>query len=141
MRSDIDVYEDANTNLDLSVRELKAGPASFSFSSSFSLIDNDGEVKELDTKETDNNAIFSQNYKYWNKETGVLSTNNFDNSYFEGIVNMGIDAVPFILEELDKGPSLLVHALDRIFPGVMKYDGFVSLKEACDKWKEILSQN
>lgn len=135
------VYEENDTNLGLSERELKAGPISFSFSSSFSLIDNGGEVKELDTKEADNNAIFFQNYKYWNQETGLLSTNNLDNSYFEGIVNMGIDAVPFILEELDKGPSLLVHALNRIFPGVMEYEGFVSLKEACDKWKEILRQN
>lgn len=141
MGNSIHIYEEAEVNLALSERELKAGPVSFIFSSSLSLIDDGGEVQELDTKETDNNAIFSQNYKYWNQETGLLSTNNLDNSYFQSIVNMGIDAVPFILEELEKGPSPLVHALDQIFPGVMMYEGFVSLKEACDRWMTILKQN
>ena len=51
---------------------------------------------------------------------------------------MGVNAVPYIVEELEKGPSPLVYALDMIFPGVMKYEGFVSLKEACDKWLSIL---
>lgn len=141
MENNASTYQETGTVKTLAERELKAGPVSFDFSSSLSLIDNDGEVRELDTKEADNNAIFFQNYKYWNQETGILSTNNLDNSYFQGIVNMGADAVPFILKELDKGPSPLVHALDRIFPGVMEYEGFVSLKEACDRWKEALRQN
>lgn len=141
MRNSANIFEGTDVDLALSERELKASPASFVFSSSLSLIDDEGEVQELDTKETDNNAIFFQNYKYWNQETGVLSTNNLDNSYFQGIVNMGVDAVPFILDELSKGPSPLVHALDKIFPGVMKYEGFVSLKEACDRWTAILKQS
>ena len=90
--------------------------------------------------ETDRNAIFVQNLKYWNQETAFLSTNNVDNSYFQSIVNMGVDAVPFILDELKKGPTPLVHALDKIFPGVMKYEGYVSLNDACQRWIEILKQ-
>ena len=139
MKNNMNIHEDMDVNLSSLEKELKVASAFFIFSSSLSLTD-DGEFKELDTRDTDNNAIFFQNYKYWKKETGMLSTNNLDNSYFEGIVNMGLDAVPFILAELEKGPSPLVHALDKIFPGVMRYDGFVSLKEACDRWIAILKK-
>jgi hypothetical protein len=118
-------------------REMKASPASFVFTSSVSVV-SDKETKPIDMNEANNKAIFTQNCKYWNQETNFLSVNNFDNSYFKGIVEMGEDAVPFILEELEKGPTPLVHALDLIFPGVVTYDGFVNLKEVCDKWVSIL---
>jgi hypothetical protein len=88
--------------------------------------------------EANNTAIFTQNCKFWNQETKFLSVNKFDNPYFKGIVEMGEDAVPFILEELEKGPTPLVHALDLIFPGVVTYDGLVNLKDACDKWVSIM---
>ena len=51
---------------------------------------------------------------------------------------MGTEAVPYIIEEMKKGPTPLVHALDLIFPGVVEYDGYVSLKDACDTWLSIL---
>ncbi len=140
MKSNIDINEGNNVELAFSDRELKASPAFFMFSSSFSLVDDDGESKPVDTTEIDNNAIFSQNYKYWNQETEFSSTNNLDNSYFKGIVDMGVEAVPYILTELEKGPTPLVYALDLIFPDVMQYNGFVSLKDACDKWLSILRQ-
>lgn len=127
--------------LPLSERELKAkGEPAFAFSSSISLVDNDGNAQKIDMHKTEQNAIFAQNFKYWNQETAFLSTNNVDNPYFQSIVNMGVDAVPFILDELKKGPTTLVYALDKIFPGVMKYEGFVSLNDACKRWIEILKQ-
>lgn len=122
----------------LSERELKNGNTFFSFSSSLSSVNDEGERETVDMEETNKEVTFHQNYKYWNMETRFLSTNNLNNSYFRGIVSMGVDAVPFILKEIEKEPSPLVHALDLIFPGVVKYDGFVSLKEACDKWISIL---
>lgn len=134
----------SNTNrgvgatLPFAERELKASPTSFAFFSSVSLVDGEGNAQTLNMEDTDKYANFVQNYKYWNQETALLSTNNIDNSYFQSIVNMGTDAVPYILDELKKGPTPLVHALDRIFPGVMKYEGFVSLKDACEKWIAVL---
>jgi hypothetical protein len=119
-------------------RELKCSHASFVFSSSIITVSDDGDSCKKDTREMDNSAIFAQNYKYWNQQVGFSSANNLDNDYFKSIVDMGVDAVPYILKELEKGPSLLVHALDLIFPGVMKYEGFVSLEEACNKWISIL---
>ncbi len=139
MANSTDINTMSNSELSLSERELKAkGEPAFAFSSSISLVDNDGNAQNIDMHETDRNAIFAQNFKYWNQETAFISTNNINNSYFQGIVNMGIDAVPFILDELKKGPTPLVYALDRIFPGVMKYEGFVNLKDVCERWKAIL---
>lgn len=122
----------------LAERELKGSPSVFLFSSSVSALTRDGNTEKIGTHEIDKAATFFQNLKYWNQETGFLSTNNLDNAYFQEIVNMGEDAVPFIVAELKKGPSLLVHALDMIFPGVVEYEGFVSLKDACNKWLSIL---
>ena len=81
---------------------------------------------------------FQRNYDKWNQETNMLSSNVFDNSHFRNIVNMGKDAVPMIYDELKKGETPLVYALDMIFPGTMQYNGFVTLKEACDQWSSTL---
>lgn len=129
---------DGVNSLSLAERELKGAPSVFLFSSSVSAINEDGDSTKINLDEIDKSATFLQNFKYWNQETGFLSTNNLDNAYFKQIVDMGVDAVPFILKELRKGPTPLVHALDMIFPDVVKYEGFVSLKDACDKWLSIL---
>lgn len=138
--NDIDIVEtiDNKTSCSITEREHKGSPSVFSFSSSVSAVSKDGHTRNIDDLNIDNAANFGQNFKYWNDETAFLSTNNYDNSHFREIVEMGLDAVPFIVEELKKGPSQLVHALDLIFPGVVKYNGFVSLKDACDKWLSIL---
>lgn len=125
-------------NVPLSERELKGGEPVFFFSSSVSAIVKDGSSHKMDSNEIDKAAIFLQNFKYWNQETEIQSINNLENPHFKEIVNMGVEAVPFIVEELKKGPTPLVSALDMIFPDVVKYEGFVSLKEACDKWISIL---
>lgn len=140
MRNNIDFTEELDTKEAVSVaeREHKGSPSVFLFTSSVSSVSKDGKSTKIDLNGIDKSATFFHNFKYWNQETGVLSANNLDNSYFRQIVDMGVDAVPFIVEELKKGPTPLVHALDMIFPEVVKYDGFVSLKDACDKWLSIL---
>ncbi len=138
--NDVDYIEKISEEpaVSLADRELKGSLAVFSFSSSVSAVTKDGKSKKIDSDGIDKSAVFFQNFKYWNQETGLLSTNNLDNSYFKEIVNMGVEAVPFIIKELEKGPTPLVHALDMIFPDVVKYEGYVSLKDACDKWLSIL---
>lgn len=74
------------------------------------------------------------NYEYWNKDSNFLSTGNFDNADFRKIVEMGEDAVPGIVEIIRDHPDPIVHALDLIYPGYMKYDGWVSLKDVCNIW-------
>lgn len=140
MNNSIDFSEEIGTQDAMSIaeREFKGSPSVFLFTSSVSSISKDGASTKINFDDIDKAATFFQNFKYWNQATGVMSTNNLDNSYFKQIVDMGVDAVPFIVDELKKGPTPLVHALNKIFPDVLKYEGFVSLKDACDKWLSIL---
>lgn len=85
-------------------------------------------------------AQFAELLSGWNRETAYLSVGNFDNRYFNEIVEMKEDAVPYIYEELKKGPTLLVNALDRIYPGKVKCDGYVPLTTVCNVWLNILSK-
>jgi len=94
----------------------------------------------IDLSNNEKSFCFHSNLKYWNEATMFMSSNNYDNSYFKAIVDMGEDAVPFIKEELQKKPSSLVHALDLIYPGRIKFNGYVSLKKACDVWLQVLSR-
>lgn len=132
----------ANRNLSSEIlfdgRELKSeDEPSFGFSTQATIKDVSG-VHNIDTRQLDNRTQFVQNFKYWNDQTEFMSVNNYDNTYFDRIVEMGTDAVPYIIEELEKGPTPLVHALDLIFPGTVEYDGFVTLKDACKTWLSIL---
>lgn len=121
-------------------RELKPnGQPSFDYSAVMTL-NGDDSTEHINTQDAERQLVFNKNLAYWNKETNVLSVNNFDNGYFKSIVEMGKEAVPMIYEELKKGPTPLVHALDLIFPGVVEYNGFVSLKESCDTWISILKK-
>lgn len=83
---------------------------------------------------------FQTSLSNWNHETAYLSVGNFNNRYFDEIVEMQEDAVPFIYEELKKGSTLLVHALDKIYPGAVKCDGYVPLSTICNVWLNILSK-
>lgn len=81
-----------------------------------------------------NRQLVMANYNYWNKASNLLSVDNFDDDNFKQIVSMGEDAVPGILEIISKKPDPIVHALDLIYPGYMKYEGHVSLADLCRLW-------
>lgn len=83
--------------------------------------------------------LFAELLSGWNRETAYLSVGNFNNRYFDEIVEMKEDAVPYIYEELKKGPTLLVHALDRIYPDKVQCEGYVPLTTVCNVWLNILS--
>ena len=82
---------DGVNSLSLAERELKGAPSVFLFSSSVSAINEDGNSTKIDLNGIDKSATFLQNFKYWNQETGFLSTNNLDNAYFKQIVDMGAE--------------------------------------------------
>lgn len=92
----------------------------------------------LDTKYIEDKLRFDENFKYWNFETNAMSINNYNNASFNDIVEMGLDAVPFIKEILEKGPHPIVHALDLIMPDVFEYKGYISLEENCKQWLQLL---
>ena len=77
---------------------------------------------------------FNTYYNNWKNETAILSCKQFDNKWFNEIVEMGVDAVPFIKEKLEESDDWVVVALDRIFPNVMEYKGYVPLEDVCKTW-------
>lgn len=96
------------------------------------------ESAQVDMSQGIERFKFESNLQYWNNETFFISANNFDNIHFKAIVDMGEAAVPYIIDELKKGPTPLVNALDQIYPGRVVYKGFVPLKKVCDIWLQIL---
>lgn len=89
----------------------------------------------MDTKEKVQSLITK-----WEKETKVQSSGIFDNKNFKEIVSIGEKAVSVIYEKLLKEDTQLVYALDLILPGVVIYNGFVTLHDACETWRNLLSK-
>ena len=98
------------------------------------------QAQELDTSDADDFATFMGNFETWNAQNALSSASNFENVYFKGIVNMGKRAVPYIYEELKKGPTDLVYALDAIFGYPIRYNGFIPLEKSCEIWLSILQR-
>lgn len=110
----------------------------FSFLSVSATMSKNGKTRELNVKQEVGQMTFDTNFKYWREETRLRSVNNFDNANFDSIVEMGVEAVPYIRDVLEKGPSPIVHALDLIFPGVVKYNGYTTIEEACNIWLPLI---
>lgn len=99
-----------------------------------------GEVKTIDSRKIQEECEFTSNLNGWQRDSTFRSVNNFESDYFDAIVEMKEEAVPYIFRELLKGPTPLVHALDRIYEGEMKYEGYLPLDFVCKVWLEILKK-
>lgn len=97
-------------------------------------------AKTLDSKGIQNESEFLSNMWAWNQDTGLRSVDNFSSSYFEAIVEMKEDAVPYIYRELLKGPTPLVHALDLIYKDEVEYEGYLPLDFVCNIWLGLLKE-
>ena len=84
--------------------------------------------------EPDDRELFSRYFEEWQRDTRFLSSVTAITSHpaFTGIVNMGGNAVPFILEEIERQPSNLVWALNAIFH--KKIGQGTTVTEACKLW-------
>ena len=83
-------------------------------------------------------------YKYldeWREDTRFLSSVSAITRHpgFQGIVEMGGNAVPFIVEEIEREPSNLVWALNRIFHKTIG-DG-KTVSECCKLWTRELKKS
>lgn len=96
-------------------------------------ISRDNRILEVSQRDINKQKVLT-NYNYWNKESNFLSSNTYDNSDFQKIVEMGEDAVPGILEIIQDHADPIVHALDLIYPDYMTYNGYVSLEDVCRTW-------
>lgn len=97
-------------------------------------------VSTLDTRKEQEECEFFSNLAGWERDSSFRSMNNFESNYFDAIVEMKEDAVPYIFRELQKGPTPLVHALDKIYEGEMEYEGYIPLDFLCKVWLEILKR-
>lgn len=116
-----------------------SGDKGFSFLSFEPTISNSGKVKKLKSEKEERKIEFQVNLDLWKNNNSLLANNNYEDSNFKEIVEMKEEAVPLILEEIRKGPTPLVHALDLIYPGVVEYDGYVPLEAICSLWEDILT--
>lgn len=94
----------------------------------------------IDLNSASDYSTFKSNLECWNADNFLSPISNLDNCYYREIVNMGMRAVPFIYEELKKGPTDLVYALDEIFDNHITDGGFMPLQQSCDLWISILQQ-
>lgn len=99
-----------------------------------------GKSSPLDIQSAQNRLTFKANLVCWNNQTCISSNNNLENPYFKAIIDMGHEAVPFIKEELEKGPSMLVYALPQILPNVIEPEGYLPLPILCNLWLNYLRQ-
>lgn len=89
----------------------------------------------------DDHSLFTFYLDLWRKQTKFLSSVNQikQNQAFRKIVDMGGNAVPYILKEIEREPSQLVWALNEIFH--KKTGEKNSITEACKLWiKELKKQ-
>lgn len=87
-----------------------------------------------DEAEPDDRELFSRYFEVWQRDTRFLSSVTAITGHpaFTGIVNMGGNAVPFILEKIERQPSNLVWALNAIFQ--KKIGQGATVTEACKLW-------
>lgn len=97
-------------------------------------------ARDIDMSGSSDASTFISNYESFKTANALSSVSNVDNVYFREIVKMGRRAVPFIYEEMKKGPTDLVYALDEIFGYPIKYNGFMPLKQSCELWISILKR-
>ena len=84
--------------------------------------------------ENDDRQLFGRYLEKWQHDTRFLSSVKAITSHpsFARIVNMGGNAVPFIVEEIERKPSNLVWALNAIFH--KKIGNGETISEACKLW-------
>ena len=119
---------------------LKEDFSSVNVALEISAMQGDNEICIVDTRKSQQESEFLSNLSAWNCATGLRSVDNYSSGYFDAIVKMKEDAVPFIFRELQKGPTPLVHALDYIYEGEVEYEGYLPLDFVCSIWLEILKQ-
>lgn len=105
------------------------------------VLTDENESIKTDVSKLASEIEFSVDYDFWQKETAPMSANNYKNIHFDAIVSRGEESVPFIYRELLKGPSMIYHALELIYPEKIQYRGYVSLVQARRIWLRILRKH
>ena len=102
-----------------------------------------GFIRQSDT---DDFRMYADQYRFmsylerWEEETMFESSIGriVGNRNFKAIVSMGSNAVPFILDEIDRNPSTLVWSLNYIYGKKVSNSPNLTVSEACKLWVKTL---
>ena len=91
-------------------------------------------------RETDDETLFYKYFDEWKRDTRFLSSTTaiIRHPCFLSIVEMGGNAVPFIVKEIEREPSCLVWALNAIFHSTIGKGKTIT--EACKLWTNKLKK-
>ena len=100
------------------------------------LQESEDQVKDLFVAK----CFFYENLNAWKEKTFFMSSvkSIVAQIEFKNIVAMGTAAVPYIVEELEKEPSILVWALNMIYGHKITNNPNATITEACKLWIKIL---
>jgi hypothetical protein len=96
-------------------------------------------IKSVDKSD---NGYFLQKFRFqnhlinWEKKTLFLSSTKaiIENEDFQAIIAMGLSAVPYIIEEVERKPSTLVWALNIIYSRKITNSPNATISDACKLW-------
>lgn len=90
-------------------------------------------------------AEFYTHYKHWRESTMLYQSIDkiLDSSHYRAIINMGKRAVPYILEQIQERPDMVVFALRKIlgFTVIPKNRKIVPVDEQCRMWINYFKKN
>jgi hypothetical protein len=86
---------------------------------------------------------FEELYKKWCDNTMFLSNPKMiiEDESFQGILNMGEQAVPLIISKIEADPSQLVWALNIITKKKISNNPTISISDSCKRWVKLGVQN
>jgi len=95
-------------------------------------------LDKMTTEYKNGRGKFQDELYRWECDTALSGDQYFENAHFKAIVDMGDKCIPWIHEIIDNHPDPIVHALDVMFPCIMKYEDCVPLNEVCEAWSALL---
>jgi len=118
------------------------------YSGILSVASNSKTAEHIKSVDKNDYIYFSQKFRFqyhlmnWEKKTTFLSSTKsiIDDEDFQAIVSMGYAAVPYILEEIESKPSVLVWALNLIYNKKITNNPNATITDACKLWVKHLKK-
>ena len=118
------------------------------YSGILSVASNSKTAEHIKRVDKNDYTYFSQKFRFehhlmnWEKKTMFLSSTKsiIEDEDFQAIISMGYAAVPFIIEEIENKPSVLVWALNLIYDKKITNNPNATITDACKLWVKHLKK-
>ncbi|MBE6245579.1 MAG: hypothetical protein E7108_08695 [Bacteroidales bacterium] len=112
------------------------------YSNALSIMNSQHTAEYLNAVDKSDTAIYPQQFKvedyikFFKEQALILSSPEMvvKNKYFQALVVLGKDAVPYIISDLEKEPSILVWTLNIIYNKKISNNSNITLVEASKLW-------